>query len=95
MVNRLTEISTMDHQLQWHHIPTTLNPANHGTRGLEPREINEKWLTPAAFLKQPKHLWQDKTSLAATAVAASFQRQTKQKKLSLNEPIFDNKRFSI
>ena len=31
VANRLTEISTMDHQLQWHHIPTTLNPADHGT----------------------------------------------------------------
>ena len=34
---RLTEISTLDHQLHRHHIPTTLNPADHGTRGLEPR----------------------------------------------------------
>ena len=29
VANRLTEISTMDHQLQWHHIPTTLSPADH------------------------------------------------------------------
>ena len=48
VANRLTKISTMDHQLQWHHIPTTLNPADHGTRGLEPREIIEKWLTHPA-----------------------------------------------
>ena len=94
MANRLTEISTMDHQLQWHHIPTTLNPADHGTRGLEPREINEKWLTPPTFLKQPKYLWHDNTLLATTVVAAGFQRQTKHKKLSLNEPIFDIRRFS-
>ena len=44
VANRLIEISTMDHQLHWHHIPTTLNPADHGTRGLEPREINRNVL---------------------------------------------------
>ena len=94
MANRLTEISTLDYQLHRHHIPTTLNPADHGTRGLQPREINEKWLTPPAFLKQPKFLWHDNTLLATTVVAAEFQRQTKHKKLSLNEHIFDIRQFS-
>ena len=51
-------------------------------------------LTPPAFLKQTKYLWHDNTLLATTVVAAGFQRQTKHKKLSLNEPIFDIKQFS-
>ena len=94
VVNRLTETSTMYHQLHWHYIPTTLNPADHGTQGLEPRESHEKWCTPPAFLKQLKYLWQDNTLFATTVVAAGFQRRTKHKKLSVSEPIFDIKRFS-
>ena len=71
---QLTEISTNDHQLHWHLLPTTLNPADHGTRSLEPRDTNEKGLTHPTFLKQPRQLRQDNSSHAKTVVATAAKK---------------------
>ena len=38
-------------------IPTNQNPADHGTRGLEPEELCSKWLQAHDFLKKHYSDW--------------------------------------
>ena len=39
VANRIREIHDSSKSNQWHYIPTNQNPADHGTRGLEPEEL--------------------------------------------------------
>ena len=50
VANRLKEILASTDAYQWKHVTTKENPADHGTRGLNPDEIPAKWLTAPAFL---------------------------------------------
>ena len=65
VANRLKEILASTDAYQWKHITTKENPADHGTRGLNPDEIPAKWLSAPAFLStrqlsapenSPKHV---------------------------------------
>ena len=53
---------------EWKHIPGKFNPADHGTKGLKPTELEEKWLQGPKFLFQdPEHWNFDQTNfLTAT-----------------------------
>ena len=50
VANRLKEILASTDAYQWKHVTTKENPADHGTRGLNPDETPAKWLTAPAFL---------------------------------------------
>ena len=50
VANRLKEILASTDAYQWKHVTTKENPANQGTRGLNPDEIPAKWLKAPAFL---------------------------------------------
>ena len=50
VANRLREILASTDAYQWNHVTTKEDPADHGTRGLNPDEIPAKWLTAPAFL---------------------------------------------
>ena len=50
VANRLKEILASTDACQWKHVTTKENPADHGTRGLNPDKIPAKWLTAPAFL---------------------------------------------
>ncbi|XP_075259131.1 uncharacterized protein LOC142350984 [Convolutriloba macropyga] len=41
----------------WTRIPGKLNPADHGTRGLNPSDIPKLWLQPPDFLSTPQDSW--------------------------------------
>ena len=50
VTNRLKEIRASTDAYQWKHVTTKENPADHGTRGLNPDKIPVKWLTaPSIF----------------------------------------------
>ena len=50
VANRLKELLASTDAYQWKHVTTKENPADHGTRGLNPDEIPTKWLAaPAIF----------------------------------------------
>ena len=50
VANRLKEFLASTDAYQWKHVTTKKNPADHGTRVLNPDEIPAKWLTAPAFL---------------------------------------------
>ena len=54
--NRLEEIKKTTKTDEWNHVPTNFNPADLGTRGLEPSEIPRKGLQHRNFCKTLKVL---------------------------------------
>ena len=50
VANRLKEILASNDAYQWKHVTTKENPADHGTRSLNPDKIPPKWLTAPSFL---------------------------------------------
>ena len=69
--NRLQEIHKSSLPQQWHHISTYLNPANHGTRGLETNEVQQKWLDPPHFLCENESTWNEINKPRATCEAVT------------------------
>ena len=74
--NRLREIHKSSSPQQWNHISTYLNPADHGTRGLEKNEIQQKWLDPPHFLCQSESTWNGINKLRATCAAVTRSPKT-------------------
>ena len=74
--NRLREIHKSSSPQQWHHISTYLNPADHGTRGLETNEIQQKWLDPPHFLCQSESTWNEINKPRATCAAVTRSPKT-------------------
>ena len=66
MSNRLAETNATRGNNTWHHIPTHLNPADHGTRGLKPTGIESKWLAAPSFLMLQSSQWPLKFSVTET-----------------------------
>ena len=57
IANRLTKIHEISNPDNWRHIPGKMNPADHGTRGLNPTDIPKLWLQPPDFLSTPQESW--------------------------------------
>ena len=57
--NRLEEIKKTTKTDEWNHVPTNINPVDHGTLGLEPSEIFPKWVTAPQFLQDTEKSWKD------------------------------------
>ena len=57
IANRLTKIHENSNPDNWRHIPRKMNPADHGTRGLNPSDIPKLWLQPPDFLSTPQDSW--------------------------------------
>ena len=74
--NRLQEIHKIFSPHQWHHISTYLNPADHGTRGLETNEIQQKWLDPPQFLCEYELAWNEINKPLATCAAVTRSPKT-------------------
>jgi len=53
------EIHEQSHPGQWRYVPTNLNPADFGTRGMTARELAEsgRWWSGPEFLRRPEAEW--------------------------------------
>ena len=86
VANRLKEILASTDAYQWKHVTTKENPADHGTRGLNPDEIPAKWLTAPAFLSTRQ--------LSAPENSPKPVLATHEISRNLSEQIIDPTRFS-
>ena len=84
--NRLQEIQKVSSPKQWHHISTCLNPVDHGTRGLETKNIQQNWLKPPQFLRENES-WNEMNKPRATCALATRSSKTL-------EPVVDSSKFS-
>ena len=59
VANRVNEIRKASTPQQWRHVPTSLNPADDASRGLDLRALksNCRWLTGPSFLLEPEDQW--------------------------------------
>ena len=59
IANRVTEIHDASSPEQWRHVPTSLNPADEGSRGTDIHALKTKcrWLFGPKFLFQPEDQW--------------------------------------
>ena len=89
IANRLREIAASTKTKQWRHISTLNNPADHGTRGLDPREISLKWLQPPEFLSSSEQISNQAVSSKPAVVATTAHTAS-----NVAEPIIDTARFS-
>ena len=85
--NRLEEIKKTAKTDEWNHVPTNFNPADHGTRGLEPSEIPTKWLTAPQFLQNTESSWKDMKKISTVVAVA------RNKKSAITH-VIDPNRFS-
>ena len=86
VANRLNEILASTDAYQWKHVTTKENPADHGTRCLNPDEIPAKWLTAPAFLATRQ--------LSAPENSPKHVLATHEISRNLSEQIIDPTRFS-
>ena len=85
--NLLEEIKKTTKTDEWNHVPTNFDPADHGTRGLEPSEIPPKWLTAPQFLQNIESSWKDMKKISTVGAVA-------RNKKSAITPVIDPNRFS-
>ncbi|XP_044175961.1 uncharacterized protein LOC114968359 [Acropora millepora] len=59
LANRVNEIREVSTPQQWRYVPTSLNPADDGSRGMELHKLNSKcrWLCGPSFLLRPEEEW--------------------------------------
>lgn len=59
VANRVNEICQASTPQQWRHVPTSLNPADDASRGLDLRALksNCSWLSGPSFLLEPEDQW--------------------------------------
>lgn len=62
--NRVNEIQELTADYQWFHVPTSLNPADMASRGVDPQVLNSStlWWEGPPFLKQEDCEWPTKLS---------------------------------
>ena len=85
--NILQEIQKVSSTKQWNHIAICLNPADHGTRGLETKGIQQKWLEPPQFLCENEWSLNEMNKPRATCAAATRSSRAL-------EPLVDSTKFS-
>ena len=59
VANRVNEIHEASNPQQWRHVPTSLNPADDGSRGMKLHDLdpNCRWLSGPSFLLKPEEHW--------------------------------------
>ena len=92
--DRLSEINATQGNNNWYHIPTHLNPADHGTRGLKPTDIESKRLAAPAFLVSQSSQWPLKSSVIDTKSISIFASVCASQPPFSGPPVFDIGRFS-
>ena len=75
MSNRLEEIKNATKTNEWNHVPTNINPTDHGPRGFQPSEISPKWLTAPQFLKHTESSWKDLKNLSTVGAVTRNEKK--------------------
>lgn len=59
VANRVSRIQNLTKNMSWHHVPTSINPADILSRGATPEELlnSNLWKEGPNFLKQPSENW--------------------------------------
>ena len=87
VANSIVEIKVKSKPDDWNHLATNLNPADHGTRGLEPKEIEAKWFKPPDFLSTNDVFCRPTKQMPICAATTRSALRTK-------TPVLDPKQFS-
>ena len=82
--NRIREKHKSSKSNQKHYIPTNQNPADHGTRGLEPEELCSKRLQAPDFLKKHYSDWNSAHKIVSVHTTSTSKT---------NEPVIDPTHF--
>ena len=81
VAHRVNEIAQHTNPKQWNYVPTELNLAAHGTRGLKPSDISIEWTKGPGFFLKPAKDWPsrlpvilDRSVCIATVVVSQTRR---------------------
>ncbi|XP_075247147.1 uncharacterized protein LOC142340458 [Convolutriloba macropyga] len=88
IANRLNKIAENSNKDDWQHVPGKMNPADHGTRGLAPCDLQKLWITAPSFLIKPESEWTFSDDKTAQTNATQVDVKTSEK------PLVDPNRFS-
>lgn len=63
IANRITTIHETIPAENWRHVPTKLNPADHGSRGIPPEQLKDlkQWWEGPEFLQNDESMWPEQT----------------------------------
>ena len=88
IANRLNKIAENSNRDDWRHVPGKTNPADHGTRGPAPCDLQKLWITAPSFLIKPEREWTFSGDKPAQTYATQVDDKTSEK------PLVDPNRFS-
>ena len=88
IANRLNKIAENSNKDDWRHVPKKMNPADHGTRGLAPCDLQKLWITAPSFLIKPESEW----TFSGDKTAQTYATQVDVK--DSDKPLVDPNRFS-
>ena len=88
IANRLNKIAENSNKDDRRHVPGKRNPADHGTRGLAPCDLQKLWITAPSFLIKPESEWTFSSDKTAQTYATQVDVKTSEK------PLVDPNRFS-
>ena len=72
VTQRVNEISRSSAPADWRYVPSNLNPADHGTRGLKPTDITAKWTKGPRFLTENTQHWPTRPNSSSTDNVCAF-----------------------
>ena len=87
VAHRVGEIHEDSNPVQWRYVPTLLNPADHGTRGLTASELkdNELWWNGPDFLREPREKWPEEKCVKKNAeILQEIELERKEDMVCLN-----------
>ena len=88
IANRLNKTAENSNKDDWRHVPRKMNPADHGTRGLAPCDLQELWITAPSFFIKPEIEW----TFSGDKTAQTYATQVDDK--ASEKPLVDPNRFS-
>ena len=88
IANRLNKIAENSNKNDWRHVPGKMNPADHGTRGLAPCDLQKLWIAAPSFLIKPE----SERTFSGDKTAQTYATQVDDK--TSEKPLVDPNRFS-
>ena len=70
--HRVNEISRSSAPSDWRYVPSNLNPADHGTRGLKSTDITVKWTKGPKFLTENAQNWPTRPNSSSSDNVCAF-----------------------